>query len=506
VGFWPGLIQNIAEKEGWAIDYVNGTWAECLARLQNGSIDMMPDVAYSQERALIYDYNNVSVLQDWGLVYAREAGSIVSFEDLNNKTIAVENGSIYTNGDFGIMNITSHFNINCTYLVVQSYAQVFALMENGSADAGVVNRFFGALNQAEYNVTPTSLIVNPSDLYFAFPKGAALNDYLIERIDADLTAMENDPDSAYNQLIAQYLNVPVPVKETIPAWLIFLILAVTIVGLVFVAMSIYLRRISNQKTKVIKNLNLMEKRLLTLLGELDKAKDRAEDADRLKSAFLATMSHELRTPLNSIIGFTGILQQEMVGPLNDEQKKQLGMVRDSSSHLLNLINDVLDLSKIEAGQMQTMMESIELPALIEKCIQTIQPQAEKKGLATEVEIEPGVGAITSDQKRVEQIILNLLSNAIKFTEHGKIRVECSINEGQVLVRVIDTGIGIKNEDMEKLFKPFRQIDAAITRKYEGTGLGLSICKKFVELLGGKIWVESEWGKGSTFSFTLPVEE
>nr|MDO8112773.1 ATP-binding protein [Candidatus Sigynarchaeota archaeon] len=218
----------------------------------------------------------------------------------------------------------------------------------------------------------------------------------------------------------------------------------------------------------------------------------------------ATMSHELRTPLNSIIGFTGILQQEMVGPLNAEQKKQLGMVRDSSSHLLNLINDVLDLSKIEAGQMQISAETFDLHASIEKCIKTIQPQAEKKGLATDVEIAPKIGSIKSDQRRVEQIILNLLSNAIKFTEKGKVRVECSMKEGKVLVRVIDTGIGIKKTDTDKLFKPFRQIDTNITRKYEGTGLGLSICKRLVELLGGNIDVESELGKGSTFFFTLPV--
>ncbi|HME55307.1 MAG TPA: ATP-binding protein, partial [Candidatus Lokiarchaeia archaeon] len=253
-----------------------------------------------------------------------------------------------------------------------------------------------------------------------------------------------------------------------------------------------------------KSLEDAQERMQNTLNELAIAKDKAEESDKLKSAFLATMSHELRTPLNSIIGFTGILQQEMAGPLNMEQKKQLGMVRDSSTHLLNLINDVLDISKIEAGQMQIMIESFDLRASIAKIIHTIQPQAEKKDLSVEVDIEPGVGPIVSDQNRVDQIILNLLSNAIKFTEKGKVRIECSKIDDLVLIRVIDTGIGIKKEDVDKLFKPFRQIDNSITRRYEGTGLGLSICKKLVELLGGKIWVESEWGKGSTFSFALPV--
>lgn len=250
---------------------------------------------------------------------------------------------------------------------------------------------------------------------------------------------------------------------------------------------------------------LAEESLKIINIELIKAKEAAESADRIKSAFLATMSHELRTPLNSIIGFTGILQQGMAGPMNEEQKKQLGMVRDSSSHLLDLINDVLDISKIEAGQLTVSMEPFDLRAAIEKVTHNVRLLTEKKGLALEVEIAPEIGMITSDQRRVEQIILNLLSNAIKFTEEGSVRVRCSLQDGEVLTSITDTGIGIKNEDLDKLFRAFSQIDAHINRQYEGTGLGLSICNKILDLLGGRIWVESEWGKGSIFSFILPVD-
>ncbi len=249
---------------------------------------------------------------------------------------------------------------------------------------------------------------------------------------------------------------------------------------------------------------LAEVQLKRTLDELEAAKERAEAADRLKSAFLATMSHELRTPLNSIIGFTGIMLKGYVGPLNDEQAKQLSMVRNSANHLLSLINDVLDISKIEAGQLQVSFDSMNLRAAVEQTVQSVRPTAEKKGLFLSVRVSSDVDTIVSDRRRVEQVLLNLLSNAIKFTEQGGVQVECKKEaEGSVTVSVADTGIGIREEDMNRLFKAFQQVDSGITRKYEGTGLGLYICQRLVELLGGRIWVTSKWREGTTFSFNLP---
>lgn len=238
--------------------------------------------------------------------------------------------------------------------------------------------------------------------------------------------------------------------------------------------------------------------------ELEAANNKLKDLDRLKSMFLASMSHELRTPLNSIIGFTGIIIQGLAGPLNEEQAKQLGMIRGSANHLLSLINDILDISKIEAGEMALSQDTCDMHLVIKKVVQSTQPLADKKGLSLLADIGPGIGTIISDMRRIEQIMLNLLSNAIKFTEKGKVRIECSSEGDRIVVSVADEGIGIREEDIPGLFTAFYQVDTGLSRRYEGTGLGLSICKRLIELLGGEIWVKSEWGKGSSFGFSLPV--
>ncbi|MBN1658096.1 MAG: GAF domain-containing protein [Anaerolineae bacterium] len=232
----------------------------------------------------------------------------------------------------------------------------------------------------------------------------------------------------------------------------------------------------------------------------------AQEADRLKSAFLASMSHELRTPLNSIIGFTGILLQGLVGPLNGEQQKQLGMVMHSARHLLALINDVLDISKIEAGELQLASERFDACQAVQHAVQTVTPIANKKGLALIVEVSPEVGRIVGDRRRLEQVLINLINNALKFTNKGEVRIRSHVANGKLVTQVTDTGIGIRPEDLPKLFKPFRQLETGVARRHEGTGLGLAICDRLVTLMGGTIGVESRWGEGSTFTFALPTGE
>jgi PAS domain S-box-containing protein len=236
---------------------------------------------------------------------------------------------------------------------------------------------------------------------------------------------------------------------------------------------------------------------------------RAEEADRIKSAFLATMSHELRTPLNSIIGFTGIMLQGLAGPMNEEQHKQLQMVRSSARHLLALVNDVLDISKIEAGQLDVAFAPFDVRRSIDKVLALVSPQAAAKQLALRVVVDREIGQATGDERRFEQILLNLLSNAIKFTDHGEVALKAAQTDDGgagpgLRLQICDTGIGIRAEDLQTLFQPFRQVDSGLARKHDGTGLGLAICRRLAGLMGGQIDAASEWGKGSTFTVTLPL--
>ena len=268
-------------------------------------------------------------------------------------------------------------------------------------------------------------------------------------------------------------------------------------------MQVIARDITKRK-RVEAELALHRERLEALVDErtaqLAAARDRAEAADRAKSAFLATMSHELRTPLNTIIGFTGVLLGGQPGGLNGEQRKQLTMVRDASRHLLALINDVLDISRIEAGQLEVAAERLDVDAVATRAADVVAPLARDRGLA--LEIVPGGAVAVGDLRRVEQVLLNLLGNAVKFTEVGRVEVRTRAAGGLVEVEVSDTGPGISPADLPRLFSPFSRLEAS--RGREGTGLGLSICRRLVEAMGGQIHVESEPGEGSTFCFTLPA--
>jgi two-component system, NtrC family, sensor kinase len=241
-----------------------------------------------------------------------------------------------------------------------------------------------------------------------------------------------------------------------------------------------------------------------LFREIEDKSRQIEAANRHKSEFLANMSHELRTPLNAIIGFSEVLGERMFGELNEKQAEYTDDILSSGRHLLSLINEILDLSKVEAGRMELELATFDLPLAIDNARTFVRERATKHGINLDVTVDERLGDFVGDERKIKQVLLNLLSNAVKFTpEGGRIGIKARQADGSVEISVSDTGIGIAPEDQARIFEEFRQVGSDYAHKIEGTGLGLTLAKKFVELHGGRIWVKSEVGKGSTFSFTLP---
>jgi signal transduction histidine kinase len=242
-----------------------------------------------------------------------------------------------------------------------------------------------------------------------------------------------------------------------------------------------------------------------LFNEIQDKSRQLEVANKHKSEFLANMSHELRTPLNAIIGFSEALGERMFGEMNAKQSEYVDDIHTSGKHLLSLINDILDLSKVEAGRMELDVADFDVPTALQNALTLVRERAQRHGIRLSLEVDAAVGLFRADERKFKQILLNLLSNAVKFTpEGGKVGVAASRANGSLVVAVSDTGVGIAPEDQSAVFEEFRQVGRDYTSKAEGTGLGLALTKRFVELHGGSIGVESEPGKGSTFTFRLPI--
>jgi signal transduction histidine kinase len=263
--------------------------------------------------------------------------------------------------------------------------------------------------------------------------------------------------------------------------------------------------------ELAENMNRMSRELQRLdtnqrraAAELQTLNERLAQASRAKSEFLASMSHELRTPLNAILGFTELILDNLYGEVPAALRDPLVDVQTNARHLLRLINDVLDLSKIEAGRMELASADYAVADVLEMVRASLRSLASEKGLDFVVSVPPDLPMAYGDGKRITQCLLNLTGNAIKFTKRGRVEIAAALDGEMLRYRVTDTGIGIAKDQLETVFAEFRQVDATIARDYGGTGLGLSITKKLVELHGGRIWVESEPGKGSTFSFEVPL--
>lgn len=503
-GLFVELLQAMAREEAWQLSFVHCEWSVCLDMLRDGSLDLMPDVAYSTERAKLFDFHRNSVANSWSQVYTRADVDVQSITDLGGRRIAILDGGIQQSF---LERLMKEERLAFEQLRIKSLADGYEHVVSGRADAVVTNSFFAARNGAKYRLKETPIVFLPVNLYFATKKGA--NAELLLAIDRYLDDWRHDPDSPYFKAMHRAMSQP---QETpLARWALWSIASLGVLLAALFGLSLLLRWQVRQRTEELliakQELEIeragLEVAVAERTAELKTAKETAEEATQAKSDFLANMSHEIRTPMNAIIGMSHLALQTT---LDRRQRNYIEKVNRAGENLLGIINDILDFSKIEAGKMTMESINFRLEDVMDNLASLIGMKTGDKGLELLFNTAPDVPtALIGDPLRLGQVLINLGNNAVKFTDHGEIVVgieKVAEDSGGVVLHfwVSDTGIGMTPEQCGKMFQSFSQADASTTRKYGGTGLGLAISKTLVELMHGRIWVESEPGKGSTFHF------
>jgi signal transduction histidine kinase/DNA-binding response OmpR family regulator/HPt (histidine-containing phosphotransfer) domain-containing protein len=503
-GLFVELIEAVAKKEGWRLRYDRCEWADCLQRLEEGQLDLMPDVAFSSERAKRFSFHRVSVANSWSQVYSHPDLVIQELADLAGMRVAVLEGGIQQGF---LQQLVGGSKIPWQPVPVDSLDEGYRAVVDRQADVVVTNSFFAAYNGHKYHLVETPIVFLPSTLYFVAAKGR--NAELLDRIDANLIAWRIDADSVYFDALHRALAAPPEVL--VPYWVRWMLGGLGAGLALLGGISLLLRWKVEQRTRDLKQTahelederaNL-ERIVDERTAQLAAAKEEAERLTRVKSDFLANMSHEIRTPMNAIIGMSYLALQT---GLDKKQRNYVEKVHRAGENLLGIINDILDFSKIEAGKLTMERTDFRLEDVMDNLANLVGFKAEDKGLELLFQTAPDLPtALVGDPLRLGQILINLGNNAVKFTDAGEIVVgvepaEQTGTEAELHFWVRDTGIGMTPEQCGKLFQSFSQADASTTRKFGGTGLGLAISKSLVELMGGRIWVESQPGKGSTFHF------
>jgi len=443
-------------------------------------------------------------LLSWSTVYVQDTFNFQSISDLKGKKIGVLRNSINYTGPQGLKNLLEKFEINCEFIEYDSYDDVFKAIENKTVDAGVTNRQFGEMHENSL-VKKTSFDFLPSKLLYSLPMNSVNASALIEKLDARIRELKSDEKSVYFQSLDRWYGKQSDKKYYIPVWVYWgLALLLSAVISLYILNKI-LSKLVERKTKELETAYAeMEKKVEDRTFELSQANIKLKELDHLKSMFIASMSHELRTPLNSIIGFTGLILQGISGKIDNDAKEDLEIVYNSSKHLLSLINDVIDISKIEADKFEIYFEEFSLNEVLNDVITIVSKDAQKKDLEIRTQI-PASLKVKSDRKRLFQCVLNLMSNAVKYSEKGYVELKVEKTDNSLRIAVKDTGIGIREEDISKLFKSFIRLESHIKELTLGTGLGLYLTKKIMTgVFHGDIKVESKYGEGSIFTLEIPL--
>lgn len=486
-GIFIDILDCILKDENLQVKYVPGRWEELTEMLSRGKIDVLPDVAFSKERDSLFTFNSLPVLNSWLEAYTRKDNRIYTLAGLENKKIGVLNGSVQE--DFFRGYIKENLDLNYEIKAYPGYPQSVRALKSGEIEVLIASRFFYFSKFSEKMISPTGIIFRPSELYFAFPK--QVNPVLTEIFDRKLAQLKNDPHSEYYGILHSWFD---PVLRTgIPPYVLWLLVTIIILLLIIIAFTLLLRYQVKLKTRALWQKN----RQLTL------AKEKAEENERLKTIFLQNMSHEIRTPMNGIIGFLNLLKEPDLD--SDSRQKYIDIVNKSGKRLLATINNIIEISKIDSRQIAVHYSEVDIFEVTDFYFHFFHQQAEEKKLQLKLSVNLGEedSPVITDKFILDNILTNLLNNAIKFTTKGFIEFGVYREEEMLVFYVKDTGVGIPEERQEAIFERFVQANLNITRPHEGSGLGLAIVKAYVEVLKGKLWLESHPGKGTTFFFSIP---
>jgi PAS domain S-box-containing protein len=621
-GLLIDLLESIAREAEWTLIFESCRWQECLDGLRSGKIDLLPDVAFSAERALDFDFHPTPALISWSQIYRREDGRILNYLDLQDKRIAVLGGSIQ---ESFLSEVLKNFSVEHLMVKTDSVDQAFKAVLAGQADVAVASHFYGDHYAASHGLVETPIIFSPSRLHFATAKGQ--NQELLSEIETRLHRWQADNDSEYfriqkkwrwpnasnalpayvwwslaallcmlggviffnrwlrrevakqvlslaskeerfrsvfdniseaifvhdrssgkllqvnrrmcemygcsenDALLAQAskfsTNIPPYSQKESSEWLrkaveegpqvfewqarrfdtgqaFWVEVSLRAISLAGQECILAVIRDIGERKAVEQELTGYRENLEHMVAqrtfELETARAEALTLARVKSEFLANMSHEIRTPLNGILGFAHLGQERAT----DEKLRHMFVrIVESGKLLQRVIDDILDYSKIDAGKLRIEALAFDPRELVASTLEMVRDKAESKGLQLYFEPDIPTHQCVGDALRFQQVLLNLLSNAIKFTESGSVRVSLSHGPGELQCRVQDSGIGIDQETLGRLFRPFEQADNSTTRRFGGTGLGLAISARLVELMGGRIEVDSHPAQGSCFTVHLP---
>lgn len=490
-GITSDYVRLLNQRLGIGMQMVPGlTWQEAADRAREREVDVLPCVGKTPDRARYLNFSD-PYIQFHRVIITRDDFAFISgMTDIRHSRVAVQAD-------------TSHHGFLQAQLanppaLYDTLQDLLLAVSGGRADAAVVNVSSATYWIRKLNLTNLKVAApasgEPDTLHFAVRKDWPLLAPILNK------ALAGIPEAERVAIRERWLpTVMSPSFDTrkLVRYVLYTAGAFSLVILVIMVRNKELNR-------EIQRRRAIEEQLQHYTGELESANEKLKQLDKLKSMFIASMSHELRTPLNSIIGFTGIILQGLSGELGEKQRDHLGRVYGSANHLLSLITDIIDIAKIEAGRVDVLPETVPLAEVVAEAVDTVRPNLEKKGLALRVDV-PAI-SLRTDRKRLLQCVINYLSNAVKYTEQGDILVQAREDGGQVEILVRDTGVGIKPEDMPRLFEAFERMESRLKVKAGGTGLGLYLTRKLAtEILHGSVSAESRPGAGSAFRLRLPKE-